>query len=129
MNAKKIKTFEDACNELGLDPEKVIPDFSCYPEPDQKAMIAHAKLIIITKAANKLENNNEEWIPDYTNIDQYKYEPWFIMDEGSSGFRCGDYGHWGTHAFVGSRLCFKTREECEYIAEQFIDLYRDYLMK
>ena len=40
----EIKTFEDACKALKLDPEKVIPDFSMFPEKHQKAMIAHAKL-------------------------------------------------------------------------------------
>ena len=62
---KKIKTFKGACKVLGLDSTKVIPDFSCYPEEDRKAAIANAKLMIIIKAANKIENGGKEWIPDW----------------------------------------------------------------
>ncbi len=125
---KKIKTFEDACKLEGLDPKKVIPDFSCYPEKDRKSMEAHAKLLIIVGAANKQDNEGKEWKPDFSNWDESKYEPWFDYDKGSSAFRYGDFVYWSTAASVGSRLCFKTRKTCERIANQFIDLYNDYLL-
>jgi len=126
---EKIKTFEDACKVLKLDAKKVIPDFSCYPKKDKKAMEAHAKLIIIVKASNKIENNNKEWTPDWSNYDEYKYEPYFYLKGGSSGFRYNGYGLWYSGTSVGSRLCFKTRELAEYIANQFIDLYEAYILK
>lgn len=53
-NYKDLKTFEDACKVLALDPKKVIPDFSCYPEQDRKSMAAHAKIIV----SAKLNSNN-----------------------------------------------------------------------
>jgi len=124
-----LKTFEDACKVLSLDAKKVIPNFSCYPEKDQKAMVAHAKLIIIARAANKIENDGKEWMPDWTNFNEYKYEPWFYLGDGSSGFRYYDSGHWDTGALVGSRLCFKSSDLAEYIANQFIDLYKTYLLE
>ena len=126
---EKIKTFADACKIEGLDPETVIPNFSCYPEADQKAAEANAKLMIVIKAANRLENNNEEWIPNWEDYNEYKYQPYFVMDEGSSGFRFYDYGHRVTLSCVGSRLCFISRELGEYISTQFIDLYRDLMIK
>ncbi|MCO6499109.1 MAG: hypothetical protein J5I47_01885 [Vicingus serpentipes] len=125
---KKLKTFEDACKIEKLDPKKILPDFSCYPEEDRKALEAHAKLLVVVKAANRLDNNNKEWTPDWTD-GKWKYEPWFVMNEGSSGFRYDVFDYWFTLSCVGSRLCFKSEDVCEYITNQFIDLYRDYFMK
>ena len=123
-----LKTFEDACKVLKLDPKKVVPDFSCYPKKDQKAMIAHSKLVIIVRAANKIENKNKEWNPDWANMNEYKYFPWFEMD-GSSGFRCDGCDGWDTHSAIGSRLCFVSRDLADYIAKQFIELYKEYFLK
>lgn len=65
MKLQQLKSFEDACKVEGLDAEKVIPDFSCYPEQDRKAMEAHAKLVIIARAANRIGNKGKEWTPDW----------------------------------------------------------------
>jgi len=124
---KEIKTFEDACKSLGLDPSNVIPDFSLFPEKDRKAMIAHCKLVIICDALNRSENEGKEYIPDWESWDEIKYYPWF--DLASSGFRFADYAYWHTHSFVGSRLCFKSRELAEYAGKQFEDIYKDYFVK
>ena len=126
---KKIKTFKDACKVLDLDVDSIIPDFSCYPEYDRKALESQAKLIIIVKAANRLENNDKEWFPDWSNSSEYKYQPYFYMNEGSSGFRSDAYDFWCTTSIVGSRLCFISKELGEYISNQFIDLYQDFFFK
>ena len=120
----EIKTFEDACKALKLDPEKVIPDFSMFPEKHQKAMIAHAKLIIIAQALNG------DWKPDWKNWEQWKYTPWFDMENSSSGsgFSYLDCADWHAGSCVGSRLCFKSRDLAEYAGKQFLDLYRDYFV-
>lgn len=125
----ELKTFEDACKVLNLEAEKIIPDFSCFPESEQKALIAHAKLIIVAKAANFLENDNKEWFPDWSNFDENKYYPWFDLYEGSSGFRAHGYVDWRAYSVVGSRLCFKSRELAKYIGNQFVELYKDYFIK
>ncbi len=124
----EIKTFQDACKVLMLDYNKVIPDFSCYPEKDRTSMIAHAKLIIITRAANKLANSGKEWVPDFTNYKEPKYEAWFDLSGGSSGFRFNVYDLWATNSDVGSRLCFISSEVCKYVANQFIGLYKEYFL-
>ena len=123
-----LKSFEDACQVLELDPKTVIPDFSCYPEKDRVSMIAHAKLVIIVRAANKLANKGKEWIPDFTNFNERKYEAWFDLEEGSSGFRYYVYVYWVSYSGVGSRLCFISREVCEYVTEQFIEIYKAYFL-
>jgi len=128
-NYTDLKTFEDACKVLGHDPKKIIPDFSCYPEQHRKSMIAHSKLVIIVQAANQIANGGKQWIPDFTNFKEYKYEAWFYLEEnGSSGFRFLDYDGWNAGSVVGSRLCFISREVCEYVANQFIDLYKEYFI-
>jgi hypothetical protein len=128
-NFKDIKTFDDACKVLNLDSDKVIPELSCYSDSDRAAMAAHAKLMVIIKAANMLENDGKEWKPNWENFDEYKYQPYFDLSRGSSGFRYDGCGLWGTSSDVGSRLCFKSRELAEYISNQFIDLYNDYFIK
>ena len=119
-----LKTFEDACKVLELDPKKVIPDFSCYLEKNIVSMIAHAKLVIIVKVANQLANEGKEWIPDSTRYDKYKYEAWFYLSKGSSGFRYSTYDGLAST----SRLCFISKEVCEYVANQFIELYKEYYL-
>lgn len=123
---KKLKTFEDACKVEGLDPKKVIPDFSCYPKKDRKAMIAHAKLVIIVRAANRLANGGKEWVADYKNANQWKYEARFFR--GSSGFRFYDFVTWASHSLVGSRLCFISYDVTKYVATKFIKLYNEYML-
>lgn len=125
---KNLKTFEDACKIENIDPKTAIPEFSIWSKKDQKAMTAHAKLVIIARAANRLANGGKEWTPDWTNYDQWKYYPWFDMSRGSSGFRFDDYVHWCSLSYVGSRLCFVSREVCEYVGKQFIKLYKDYFL-
>ncbi|WP_407277373.1 hypothetical protein R5O20_02755 [Tenacibaculum maritimum] len=128
-NFTDLKTFEDACKVEKLNPKTVIPDFSCYPEADRKSMEAHAKLVIIVRAANRLANDGKQWVPDFTNFDERKYEAWFDLEEnGSSGFRFYVYVYWNTLSRVGSRLCFISREVCEYIGKQFLDTYKEYFM-
>ena len=124
---KQLTSFEDACKILGLDAEKVVPDFSNYPEADKKAMIAHAKLVIIAKAANQLANDGKEHKPDWNDGKLNKYYPWFYMG-GSLGFRCYDYDYWDSYSNVGSRLCYISREVAEYVQETFFELYKEYFV-
>lgn len=120
---EKIKTFEDACKALNLDSEKVLPDFSNYPSHHAKAMMAHAKLVIIAEALN------EGGTPDWNNGKYDKYYPWFKMGGSSgSGFSFDSHGGWDSHSDCGSRLCFKTRELAKYAGTQFEDLYKEYFL-
>jgi hypothetical protein len=124
----EVKTFEDACKVEKLDPKKVLPDFKAYPATDRKAMVAHAKLVIIARALNRLANNGKQYKPDWNNNQWDKYYPWFRMDGGSSGFRSHDYAYWHSDSTVGSRLCFISREVADYAGKQFIKLYKEYFV-
>lgn len=70
---KRIKTFEDACHEIGIDAEAWNRDkISLGLEPD---VLAFLKLRIIVKALN------EGWEPRFTE-DECRYYPWFILYTG-----------------------------------------------
>ena len=120
MAKPKIKTFEDACKALKLDPVKVLPKVSGMPKHHQEAMIAHAQLVIIAEALNG------GWKPDWDNHNEWKYYPWFRMSGSGLSF----YGYDGSSSDsgVGSRLCFKSRELAEYAGKQFLDIYTEFFI-
>lgn len=91
-----------------------------------KALIALNELFTIAQAWNK----EDEFEPDFSNSNQYKYFPWFVYDNGSAGFVCAytDYTATNAYANIGSRLCFKTPERARQFGEQFIDLWNDVLL-
>jgi hypothetical protein len=120
----EIKTFQDACKSLSLDSKTIIPDFAFFAESDRQAMIDHAKLVIIAKAING------DWTPDWSNSNQYKYYPWFVMGSPAGvGFSYDGCDRWRTISGVGSRLCFESSEKAKYVAKQFFDLYKSYFVK
>ena len=121
----KVKSFEDACKHLGLNPND-LPVVYMLPEKDRKSIIAFYKLTIIIRALN------EGWEPDWSNWDKWKYYNWFYVEKGgdqrSSGFRYYDTHCTATGTSTGSRLCFKNIELAKSAAEQFKELYREYLL-
>jgi len=118
---KTIKTFEDACVKLELDPIK-LPGVSDIPEKFSKPIIAAYKLMIIYEAINN------GWLPDWSNRNQYKYYPWFYVLSSGFGFSDSYYRYDGTHASVGSRLCTDSSDKALYIAKQFEAIYQDYFL-
>lgn len=141
---KRIKTFEDACREIGIDAEAWNRDkISLGLEPD---VLAFLKLRIIVKALN------EGWEPQFTE-DECRYYPWFILytreeynkldeEEKSrvvcrSSFYANAFGGVSyayafndssyTYAFVGVRLAFKTSELAAYCGRQFLDIWADFV--
>ena len=108
-----IKTFEDACEALSLIPAQ----FGTGCTSDE---IAYMKLKVIVKAIN------QDWIPDWDNSNQYKWWPFFNLSSGfgfSGTHYCYDY----TYTAVGSRLCFESKKKARYTANQFLDLYKQFL--
>lgn len=91
-----------------------------------KALIALNELFTIAQAWNK----EDEFEPDFSNSNQYKYFPWFVYDNGAAGFVFAYtyYTAMHTNANIGSRLCFKTPERARQFGEQFIDLWNDVLL-
>lgn len=141
---ERIKTFEDACREIGIDAEAWNRDkISLGLEPD---VLAFLKLRIIVKALN------EGWEPRFTE-DECRYYPWFILYTGEeynkldeeeksrvvyrssySAYALGgvSYAHASydssyASASVGVRLAFKTSELAAYCGRQFLDIWADFV--
>ncbi|AJA67342.1 hypothetical protein MYRA21_0098 [Myroides sp. A21] len=119
----KIKTFEDACQALGVNIDVMPIGLPIELKHHLKALTAHTKLVIIAEALN------EGWKPDWNNWNERKYYPWFEMGSPSVvGFSSDGCDTWNAYSNVGSRLCFKNRELAEYAGKQFESLYKDYFV-
>jgi hypothetical protein len=121
-----IKTFEDACKKLSIDPGQ-LPIVSMVPAEMQKAIISVYKLFIIFKAIN------DGWEPNWNNYNEYKYYPWLEVKASQAlssgfGFDYSDYGCTDAFTCVGSRLCTDTREKAIYIGKTFRDEYKEFFL-
>ena len=149
---ERVKTFEDACRELGTDHPFVLAYQNTNlrdPEvaEENRDILAYMKLRIIAAALN------EGWQPEFTE-DEWRWYPWFCLwteeelsekdDEwkadhalistedysgGSfAGFACAgsNYAPSDTYAYIGSRLCFKSEALATYCGKQFISLWADF---
>ena len=152
---ERIKTFEDACRELGEEHpliqayRQILEIATCedyMKETFGVDMVAYLKLRIICAAIN------EGWEPKFTE-DEWRYYPWFYlytqqelddMDDDEKQERhmidTGDYEteYCGfgsalsndvpstTLAYFGSRLCLKNSELATYCGKQFISIWADF---
>jgi hypothetical protein len=106
----RIKNFDDVLKENGISREDF--EASCKGlEPDEIAY-RMAKLVCLTF--------NEGWLPDWTNSNEYKYFPWFVMGSSSGvGFSYDVCATWRTSSYVGSRLCFKSSDLAKHAGKLF----------
>lgn len=155
---ERIKTFEDACKELGDNHPFVVAWKSSYQgcenwsdDSDIADLIAYHKLKIITAALN------EGWVPQFTQ-DEWRWCPFFLLrtdeelaeksdewrqahtvipfdqaDEAIKahcGFAFADSTCAPSNAYadVGSRLCYKSEALAVYSGRQFADLWADFYL-
>lgn len=103
--AKVPTTWALICKKKGISP--TIPfDVSMLPKEMQNYFIACYQNPII------IEVLNDGWIPDYTDMDQPKYEiRWRVNADKKrpSGFGLSydNYVYWNSFSLVGVRHCFK----------------------
>lgn len=117
----RIKTVDDAIREMNTTLEEVLP----YRSPQnshQRGLNAMAMMMVVRDALC------EGWEADYSNTDQWKYEPRFIYKPGV-GFSYYGYVDWSADAHVGSRLCFPSRELAEYFGRTFPTTINNFLSK
>lgn len=147
-----IKTYEDACEALGIKPmtSLFIEYEACMKEEViDIAHIAYIKLCTIAQAIN-----NDKDFPRFVK-DEYRYYPYFILynqqevddmsDEDKSrlvfwgglascGASCGlayaysSYAWSAAFAHLGSRLAVSSSEQAIYFGNQFKELWKDYLI-
>jgi len=149
---ERVKTFEDACKELGED-HKLVKQFKAIEDAiaEDTEATAYFKLGIITAALN------EGWEPDFTNDKEYRYFPYLCLwtkeeleqktdkwkDERNlqlwrgggasySGAYCGlavaySDDAWSTaDADRSARLAHKTEKLAIYSGKQFTELWANY---
>lgn len=123
----RVKTYEDACKVLGVEP---INEQNAKAQGFRSDEIARRKLETIAAALN------EGWKPDWNNTDQYKYYPYFYIQEnakgkGSAGLSCANAYNTATYTYAhfGSRLCFYASRLARYAGNQFTDLYEQILIE
>ena len=155
---ERIKTFEDACNELGEDNLMVRVYQTLIARAGKteqslaewmgKDVVAFLKLRIITEALN------EGWHPKFTE-DEYRYYPWFYIytkeeydnfseeekrrcvgrasvSAGANGGLVYSYAiNASSNASTsdGVRLAFSNRDLAEYAGRQFIDIWADFVFE
>ena len=150
---ERVKTFEDACRELGKDHPFVLAyENTNLRDPevadDNKDVLAYLKLRIVTAVLN------EGWNPKFV-AEERRYFPYFLLPANEEISRMSEkekprmvyrsYGYTSVsggvsfaqpsggsaHVFASivSCLSFKTSELAEYAGKQFVYLYADYLLE
>lgn len=113
---ERIKDFDDVLLYHDISPDQFKKE--CESLTDDE--IAYKQLKLVVSALN------ENWTADWQNDDEWKYCPWFDMDDSSSSGRFSFFGSGNrlSRSLVGSRLCFKSSELCKYAATTFLEIYR-----
>lgn len=139
---ERIKTFEDACEALGIDAFTEEEKYEGMM-PDE---VAYQKLRIICQALN------EEWEPKFTK-DEVRWYPWhwlyddeeianmdseekadrhligtgdYVTEYAGFAFASSDDAPSSAYAHFGSRLCLKSDALASYCGKQFIRLWADF---
>lgn len=108
----RIKNFSDVLQAVSTERAEKWAQACTYL--DQQG-IANEKIKLIAEVLN------EGWEAEPFNTSQYKYYPWFEVENGAFVYIDSDVWCGGT--FVGSRLCYKNSELAEYVGKTFIDIY------
>lgn len=109
--------YQAACKVLKLDPDAV-PDVTNVRPKSRPGIIALHKLEIVRDAVVG------DWVANWDN-GEYKYSPWHWLDK--PGFRFVGSGYAVDYAGTagGSRLCFQTKAQSDWIGKDCIAFYAD----
>ena len=147
---ERIKTFEDACNELGEENVFVqayrTAEFNTSGnQNDVSDVVAYLKLRVIAEALNEgwehqLTKEKYRYYPcfyqykqeEIDRMDDEKKEIWLRGSHYGYGSNCGiAYSHcaWShAQSVLSARLAVKSDELAVYFGKQFIDIWADYLI-
>lgn len=152
---ERIKTFDDACRELGENHLYV----QMFKDIFEKSTVAGANINSDVVAFLKLRiicaALNEGWQPQFTE-DEWRWYPWFFLytdeklSEKSEEWKTSHAlkmlrphhpsGYVGlafaysttapshSNARIGSRLCLKSEALATYCGTQFIDVWADFIL-
>ena len=150
---ERVKTFDDACHELGethplVQHLNLVEHHLADHLDGMDDVLAYLKMRIVVAALN------EGWTPDWGNKDEYKWYPWFYIlteeeyNDLDDDAKCRVVGRAGSSAvadgglvfsnaddvsslsytYYGARLAFKTKELAEYAGKQFSELWASFLI-
>ena len=120
---ERIKTIADAIAELGEADNEVIRYqklLTVLTDPTDH-LVNYQTAVVLVRAINERRE------PNWDDPNEWKYFNWFCMG-GSSGFRFDDYDVWRSLSRVGSRLCFFDPEHGEYLAKQFPEVFKHFML-
>ena len=152
---ERIKTFDDACRELGENH----PYVQMFKDIFEKSTVAGANINSDVVAFLKLRiicaALNEGWEPQFTE-DEWRWYPWFYLctdkelsekseewktahalkmlrphhpsDYVGLAFAYSIYSPSHSYTHVGSRLCLKSEALATYCGTQFIDVWADFIL-
>ena len=114
---KKFESREEAFASQNFDPTAVT--MQGVPAHIVEAAKAFINLCVAHDAVNP------EFVPDYSDYGQDKYEIFHEMGSPSgAGFSYRGYDRWVTYSCVGSRLVSESPEAAKHIGELFDDDFR-----
>lgn len=118
----RIKTWEDAAAEYGIDPVTSLP----YQSPVNNRQVAANAFFVLDVIAEVLR---EGVILDWTNDQQQKWYCWFNKYNSGSGFSFGGTAYdWSfTNTNGGARLCVDTQDKAKYMGTQFLSIFNQFL--
>lgn len=134
-SAKKILDFKlndgltlvhGLAGRCAIDAKKAAWLVRSVDNENLKVLIALNKLFTLARAWNKVD----EFVPNFLDNGQRKYYPYFVRDPGdakhiivnASVTVCCD-------ALCLNRICFKSEKRAKQFGEQFIDLFKQILLK
>ena len=111
------KTWEAFCKQTGRDP-KALPNTKGLDEKTKNRVLAVFILPLVIKHVN---GDNQ---PDYTNSDQWKYEPRWVVNankKNPSGVDLSyfDYDYWLAITFVGPAFVFTSVPGLQHVTKYF----------
>lgn len=150
---ERVKTFDDACHELGeahplVQHLNLVEHHLADHLDGMDDVLAYLKMRIVVAALN------EGWTPDWGNKDEYKWYPWYYIlteeeyNDLDDDAKCrvvgrafsSAYAHGGlvysyavsvssySYTYVGARLAFKSKELAVYAGQQFGELWASFLI-
>ena len=150
---ERIKTFADACRELGSD-HPFVKAYNGYlshihqHDMNDYDLVAYLQLRIITAALNEgwepqFTKGERRWYFWYDLITKEQYDKLFAEDKsrvvGRGGYYANAYcglvyanasdASSYSNAVSGSRLAFKSEKLAAYAGRQFAEIYADFCFK
>jgi hypothetical protein len=123
---EEITSFEIACSITGDNPN-LYNEVKGESSEDRSDRF-YKRLKIIVKAINKIENNGQDWFPDFNNTNQMKYRVWLTDYKAGVGFSDSYYDYSYTRTGVGSRLLLVSAKAAVHCGSQFLAEWNGYTL-